>query len=284
MKRLKILSLLLLSACMAFAGKVDTLKLHSEVMNRDIAVVVVTPTQTKANKDMHFPVVYLLHGAYGNERSWLDIKPCLPQIADEKGLIFVSMAALNSWYFDSPVLKDFQYESFYTKTLVPYIDAHYRTVASRQGRAITGLSMGGHGALFLAMRHTDLFGACGSMSGGVDIRPFPLNWNIPDVLGEMASNKQSWDEHSVMGQLKRIKNGDLWITFDCGEADFFLEVNKDLHKRLLGLGIDHDFTTRPGGHTSEYWSNSIDYHILFFEKYFRKNGTFALPAPAAKKK
>ena len=82
MKRLKILSLLLLSACMAFAGKVDTLKLHSEVMNRDIAVVVVTPTQTKANKDMRFPVVYLLHGAYGNERSWLDIKPCLPQIAD----------------------------------------------------------------------------------------------------------------------------------------------------------------------------------------------------------
>ena len=284
MKRLKILSLLLLSACMAFAGKVDTLKLHSEVMNRDIAVVVVTPTQTKANKDMRFPVVYLLHGAYGNERSWLDIKPCLPQIADEKGLIFVSMAALNSWYFDSPVLKDFQYESFYTKTLVPYIDAHYRTVASRQGRAITGLSMGGHGALFLAMRHTDLFGACGSMSGGVDIRPFPLNWNIPDVLGEMASNKQSWDEHSVMGQLKRIKNGDLWITFDCGEADFFLEVNKDLHKRLLGLGIDHDFTTRPGGHTSEYWGNSIDYHILFVEKYFRKNGTFALPAPVAKKK
>ena len=57
-----------------------------------------------------------------------------------------------------------------------------------------------------------------------------------------------------------------------------------MHKRLLGLGIDHDFTTRPGGHTGAYWANSIDYHILFFEKYFRKNGTFALPAPAAKKK
>ena len=76
MNRLKMLSLLLLSACMAIAGNVDTLKLHSEVMNRDIAVVVVTPTQTKANKDMRFPVVYLLHGAYGNERSWLDLKPC----------------------------------------------------------------------------------------------------------------------------------------------------------------------------------------------------------------
>lgn len=274
MKRLKTLTLLLVSACMAFAGKVDTLKLHSDVMNRDIAVVVISPTPDKANRNARFPVVYLLHGAYGNERSWLDIKPALPQIADEKGMIFVSMAALNSWYFDSPVLKDFQYETFYTKTLVPFVDAHYRTAASREGRAITGLSMGGHGALFLAMRHTDLFGACGSMSGGVDIRPFPQNWNIPDVLGEMAANKQSWDEHTVMGQLKRIKNGDLWITFDCGEADFFLEVNKDLHKRLLGLGIDHDFTTRPGGHTSEYWGNSIDYHLLFFEKFFRKSGTW----------
>ena len=100
------------------------------------------------------------------------------------------------------------------------------------------------------------------------------NWNIPDVLGEMSANKQSWDEHTVVGQLGRIKNGDLRITFDCGESDFFLEVNKDLHKRLLGLGIDHDFTTRPGGHTSQYWANSIDYHLLFFEKFFRQSGTF----------
>lgn len=278
MVRIKMLRLLcvllLLSAGRAFAGKVDTLKLHSDVMNRDIPVVVITPERKGAAKDVRYPVVYLLHGAYGNERSWLEIKPQLPDIADEKGMIFVSMAALNSWYFDSPVLKDFQYETFYTRTLVPWVDAHYNTVPSREGRAITGLSMGGHGALFLAMRHKDMFGACGSMSGGVDIRPFPQNWNIPDVLGEMSANKQSWDEHTVVGQLGRIKNGDLRITFDCGESDFFLEVNKDLHKRLLGLGIDHDFTTRPGGHTSQYWANSIDFHLLFFEKFFRQSGTF----------
>ena len=216
------------------------------------------------------PVVYLLHGAYANEYKWLEVKPTLPAIADEMQMIFVTPYALNSWYFDSPVNKDFMYETFITKELVPWIDAHFPTLADRNHRAVTGLSMGGHGALFLCSRHVDLFGAAASMSGGVDIRLFPLNWNIPDVLGEMASNRKSWDEHSVMECVKQLKNGDVAIAFDCGESDFFIEVNRALHARLLSLGIDHDFTTRPGGHTDQYWSNSLDYQLLFFKKFFNK--------------
>ena len=196
-------------------------------------------------------------------KSWSDI-------ADEMQMIFVTPYALNSWYFDSPVNKDFMYETFITKELVPWIDAHFPTLADRNHRAVTGLSMGGHGALFLSSRHIDLFGAAASMSGGVDIRLFPLNWNIPDVLGEMASNRKSWDEHSVMECVKQLKNGDVAIAFDCGESDFFIEVNRALHARLLSLGIDHDFTTRPGGHTDQYWSNSLDYQLLFFKKFFNK--------------
>lgn len=260
------------------AGKVDTISIYSDVMKRDIEVVVIVPTPQaqKTRKGMkveekHYPVVYLLHGAFGNARSWLEIKPQLPEIADREGMIFVTPSALNSWYFDSPVLADFQYETFVSKILVEYIDNHYPTLPQRDSRAITGLSMGGHGALFLAMRHTDTYCAAGSMSGGVDIRPFPQNWNIPDVLGEMAQNKQVWDDHTVVNQISRISNGEIAITIDCGEADFFLEVNKDLHKRLLGCGIDHDFATRPGGHTWEYWANSIDYHLLFFSKILKRS-------------
>lgn len=266
------------------AGVVDTLKVHSVVMNRDIPVVVVRPSSTVAQSPAKgkkskkaampevakCPVVYLLHGAYANEYKWLEVKPTLPAIADEMQMIFVTPYALNSWYFDSPVNKDFMYETFITKELVPWIDAHFPTLADRNHRAVTGLSMGGHGALFLSSRHIDLFGAAASMSGGVDIRLFPLNWNIPDVLGEMASNRKSWDEHSVMECVKQLKNGDVAIAFDCGESDFFIEVNRALHARLLSLGIDHDFTTRPGGHTDQYWSNSLDYQLLFFKKFFNK--------------
>ena len=303
MKRLLIFLFSAAVTLTASASRVDTVVIHSDVMNRDIPVVVIVPTacadgcknyvyrldetvdmnKKKKHKvkvkgqsptvvtDKRFPVVYMLHGAYGNHKSWLEIKPDLPRLADEKQMIFVTPYALNSWYIDSPKMPDFQYETFMTEKLISYVDKNYPTIASRKGRAITGLSMGGHGALFLAMRHKDLYGAAGAMSGGVDIRPFPLNWNLPDVLGEMAANKHEWDSHTVVNQIDRINDGDLWITFDCGEDDFFLEVNKDLHKRLLGRGIKHDFTTRPGGHTSEYWANSIDYHLLFFGKFFAMN-------------
>lgn len=151
-----------------------------------------------------------------------------------------------------------------------YIDGHYKTITDRKGRAITGLSMGGHGGLWTAIRHKDTFGSCGSTSGGVDIRPFPKNWDMAKRLGDYESNKEIWDTHTVINQIDKIQNGDLAIIFDCGEADFFIQVNKDLHNRLLEKKIDHDFITRPGGHTGEYWNNAIDYQILFFDKFFKK--------------
>lgn len=268
MKRNLLTCLLLLIITCSIAGTVDTIKVHSARMNHDISVTVITPKRSKANRSRRFSVVYLLHGAYANEYKWLELKPSLPQIADEKGMIFVTPYVMNSWYFDSPVNKDFQYETFCIDELLPYIDAHYPTIADREHRGVTGLSMGGHGALFLGIRHKNLFGAVASMSGGVDIRPFPQNWNIPDMLGEMASNRQTWDSHTVMEIVRQLKNHDIEIAFDCGESDFFIEVNKSLHARLLSLGIDHDFTTRPGGHTDSYWANSLDYQLLFFQKFF----------------
>ena len=78
-----------------------------------------------------------------------------------------------SWYWDSPVDAGSQYETYVSNELVTWIDSKYKTIKTRKGRAITGLSMGGQGALYLAFRHQDIFGAAGSMSGGVDIRPFP---------------------------------------------------------------------------------------------------------------
>lgn len=87
-------------------------------------------------------------------------------------------------------------------------------------------------------------------------------------LGELASNKRIWDEHTVVNQVDKIQNGDLALIIDCGEDDFFLNVNKDFHDRLLGRKIDHDFITRSGEHNGKYWNNSIDYQILFFSKFF----------------
>ena len=247
-KKLLLIALLLIWVAPSFAAKVDTLLIKSPSMNKEVQVVVVTPDAASGKKSVACPTIYL----------------------DEKGIIFVCPDGKTSWYWDSPVNPSFRYETFISSELVKYIDEHYKTIADRKGRAITGLSMGGHGAMWNAIRHKDTFGASGSTSGGMDIRPFPKNWDMAKQLGEYESNKEVWDNHTVINQIDKIENGDLAIIVDCGEGDFFLNVNKDLHNRLLERKIDHDFITRPGGHTGQYWNNSIDYQILFFDKFFKK--------------
>ena len=173
-------SLLCWSAVAVRAAKVDTVEVHSRKMGRAVRTIVISPEKTEGKGAA---VVYLLHGYGGNETTWPGLKPELKDYADRENLIFVCPNGENSWYWDSPLNEDSQFETFVSRELVSYVDGHYRTLPSREKRAITGLSMGGHGALWLAIRHQDVFGAAGSTSGGLDIRPFPDNWDMKEQIG-----------------------------------------------------------------------------------------------------
>lgn len=268
-----------------FAGQADTILVHSAVMNKDIKCVVIRPASDgqSARTNGHaakaagtgsagytrLSVVYLLHGHGGSYAQWPGLAPQLKDKADELNILLVCPdGGFDSWYFDSPIDPSVRYETFIIKELVPYIDAHYPTAADRQHRAITGLSMGGHGGLYLGIRHEDLFGAAGATSGGVDFRPFPDKWGIKKDLGTIAANKENWDNNTVIHAVDNLHNGELKLIFDCGTDDFFLTVNRQLHQKLLDLKIDHDYIERPGSHNNAYWRNSIDYQLLFFWKYF----------------
>lgn len=260
-----LLLVFLFTTSLIHAAKVDTILVHSAAMNKDIKVLVVVP-QTKGPH----PVTYLLHGYGGDEKTWLIIRPDLAQLSDQYQMMFVCPNCESSWYWDSPKVPTIRYETFTSKELVEYIDKKYDTRATKQGRAITGLSMGGHGSMWLALRHADIYGAAGTTSGGVDIRPFPHDGVMKDLLGQEAENQEIWNQYVAINQIDRIKNGDLALIVDCGYDDFFFEVNNDFHKKLLKYSIDHDFIVRPGAHTSDYWNNAIDYQLLFFKKYFDK--------------
>lgn len=131
--------------------------------------------------------------------------------------------------------------------------------------------MGGHGAFYLALTHKDVYGAMGSTSGGLDIRPFPNQWAINKLIGDYDPDIRNWDPYTVITKVDNLKNGEYAIIFDCGYDDFFLRVNNDMHNKLLEHEIDHDYIVRPGSHEGAYWSNAINYHILFFRKYFDRN-------------
>jgi S-formylglutathione hydrolase FrmB len=254
----------------ANAAVVDTVLTYSASMHKSIKVVVIKPNDY--NETKKYATVYVLHGAGGKYSDWLlsvPDKQTLPKLADLYNLIIVCPDGdPTSWYFDSPVDSTYRYETYISSELVKYIDSHYSTIKNRSKRAITGLSMGGHGALFLAFKHQDIYGACGSMSGGVDLRPFPDNWDIAKRLGKYSEFPERWEANSVVNLVYLLTPNSLAITFDCGSSDFFYQVNKNLHNELLERNIPHDFTVRPGGHTWEYWGNSINYQMLFFHNFF----------------
>lgn len=250
-------------------ASVDTVATFSESMQKEIKAVVITPKDYSESKD--YPVVYLLHGYSGDYRAWVNRVPQLESYADQYELIIVTPDGNHgSWYWDSPEVPESKYETYVGKELIAFIDKEYSTIQSREGRAITGLSMGGHGALYLGFRHQDTFGTAGSLSGGVDIGPFPENWEMKKYLGTRAENPERWEEYSVIYQSNRLIPNKLALIISCGTEDFFYGVNVKLHEKLTYNNIPHTFMTGPGGHTWDYWADAVQYQLLFFHDFFEK--------------
>jgi S-formylglutathione hydrolase FrmB len=285
-----IISLFLLSL-LAYCVKVDTLDVPSAAMNRTLRAAVVLPESyaTAANRKATYPVLYLLHGGGGQFSDWLKQTPdkqLLQKLADQYNLIIVTPEGDKlSAYLDSPIQKDNLFETYIVKEVIQKIDNTYRTIRDRKGRVITGLSMGGHGALYLSTRNPDLFCAAGSMSGAVDLNA--TSWRItPEfakqiepgftrILGPMGSTPDLYAANSVVYMTDKMKANGLKLIIDCGVDDFLIEPNRELHRRLVYNKVDHDYTERPGGHTWDYWQNSLPNHILFFSNVLKANGSLA---------
>lgn len=283
MKKFRMLlsAFLLCLTTMTYAAKVDTLQVASTAMGKTYKAAVVLPNSYAKSKTA-FPVMYLLHGAYGHFSDWLKSTPnkkLVHNLADQYNMIIVMPEGETfSFYIDSPVNKESQFETFITQEVIQKVDKTYKTIANKNGRVITGLSMGGHGALYLSARHPDLFCAAGSMSGAVDMSTM-LNRDssaqvvklMQPVFGDKSGNTELYEQNSVLRMADKLKSNKLPLIIDCGVDDFLIEPNRELHRRLVYNKVDHDYTERPGAHTWDYWENSLPYHVLFFNKILARN-------------
>nr|WP_315150088.1 alpha/beta hydrolase-fold protein [uncultured Flavobacterium sp.] len=286
MKKLLIICVAFLfgNTILSFASTVDTLQIHSTAMNKTYKAAVVLPNSYAKGKAV-YPVLYLLHGAYGHFSDWLSSTPdktTVKNLADQYNIIIVMPEGETfSFYLDSPVNKGSQFETYITSEVIQKIDKTYRTVSDKKGRVIAGLSMGGHGALYLSARHPELFCAAGSMSGAVDMGTMlgrePNDQVIKlmqPVFGDQSTNQNLYDQNAVMGMVDKIKANKLALIIDCGVDDFLIEPNRELHRRLVYNKVSHEYTERPGAHTWEYWENALPYQVLFFSKVFKSNGVW----------
>ena len=287
MKTMCLLTIIMLaSLSKSFAATVDTIIIPSKVMNKDYKAVIVLPSSYATNTKA-YPVLYLLHGGYGHFDDWIkktQDTTLIQKLSDQYNFIVVMPEGeIFSYYLNSPVKKESQFETYITRDVIEKIDNSYRTIKNRNGRAITGLSMGGYGALYLSARHPDLFCAAGSMSGALN--PDMQGWKLTpdmaknikqafeDILGPIETNQQRYADASVINMADRFKTDSIKLIFDDGTEDFLIEANRELHRRLVFNDTPHDYSERPGSHTWAYWQNSLPYHALFFSKVFKENGS-----------
>ncbi|MFM6926215.1 MAG: alpha/beta hydrolase [Ferruginibacter sp.] len=259
---------ILVSSQKLLAGKVDTVSVYSNSMHKNIKAVVIKPGSYKKKKNS-FPVVYLLHGYDGWYSNWIIRVPELVDYADQYQIMIVCPdGAKSSWYFDSPIDSTYRYETHVATELVQFIDTTYRTIADKDHRAITGLSMGGHGALFLALRHADVFGAAGSMSGGVDLKESRNRFDIIQRIGDTILQAKNWHDLTVIYLIENYTTTPVKIIVDCGDRDIFIDGNRRLHQKMQQLKIPHEYTERPGEHSWDYWRSAIPFQLLYFQRFF----------------
>ncbi|MBI3662594.1 MAG: hypothetical protein HY234_06030 [Acidobacteria bacterium] len=258
--------------------------IQSKVLRQAVRYCALLPPSYDAEKARRYPVLYYLHGLGDNEQSLLNLGGWnLVENLREKGRIgeFLILApdGGRSFYVNARDGK-LRYEDFFIREFVPAMEAKYRVRAGRAARGITGVSMGGYGALRLAFQYPQMFGAASSHMGAL-IKQIPAALTDARELGRGLSflgevfgrpfDRAFWDRNSPFTLAREARSlAGLKIYFDCGRDDGygFDAGTQALHELLKSRGIAHEFHMYPGGHdwsyVTEHMSASMEFHSRAF--------------------
>ena len=235
---------------------------NSEALNKMTSAMVILPE----GKPGPFPVFYLLHGLSDDHTVWTR-RTSIERYIEHLPLIVVMPNGERGFYTDAKSNSKAAFETYLIRDLIGFVDNTFQTISNRSGRVIGGLSMGGYGAIKIALKHPDLFCAAVSHSGalGFASRSFSKDdeWGrewIP-VFGE---NPQGGSE-DIFALVERADRNTLpALRIDCGVDDRLIEDNRRFHQHLEKLGIPYEYQEFPGGHNWAYWDERVQEAIAFF--------------------
>ena len=215
-----------------------------------------------------FPVFYLLHGLSDDYTIW-QRRTSIGRYVQMLPLIVVMPDGGRGFYSDAH--EGFQYESAIINDLIPFVDKTFHTLAERRGRCIGGLSMGGYGALKLALKHPDKFVSANGHSGAYGFAhgswrqeqaefdritgPNPIGG--PNDVFALAEKFAPSTNRARMPALR----------FDCGTSDFLLDQNREFHEHLQKLNVPHEYAEFPGAHDWSYWDKHVQSALRFHAKH-----------------
>lgn len=277
-----------LAAARADARTIDGLAIDSAALGRKLHYAVWLPDRLDGRP---LPVLYLLHGTGGNQDDWLrygDIAATMQHLVDDgtvPPMLVVMPDGGDSWYVDGANgtapgadggSAGQRWASAFIDELVPEIDRRFPTLQDRHDRAIAGLSMGGYGAVVLALQHPDLFGVAGSMSGALyrpdetlgddDIAEFKGAFGEPFDPDRLAEN-------SPFELLAALDPADApAIYLSSGSSDQYgLEENTVLfYVEAKHAGLPVELRVVHGGHDWDYWRRDLPHLLEFFTEHLRE--------------
>ncbi len=275
----------LFSFVFAQQGKViESLEFKSNLVSYPVKYSIYLPPGYDAS-ERNYPVVYLLHGYSDDETGWIQFGEA--NFIADKGItegefapcIIVMPDGKVTWYCNSVDGKD-PWEDMFIQEFIPFIEKEYRIRPKKEFRAIAGLSMGGYGALKLAMRHTDLFSSCVAMSSGTFtdeqiLEHENFDYYFGTIYGPKKKNdlSESWKANSPLHLVETIdaeKLKSVRFYIDCGDDDFLYKGNSALHVKMRDLGIAHEYRVRNGSHQWSYWRTGLHDGLIFISEKFHR--------------
>ena len=254
------------------------LNYHSDALGMGVSVNVVLPEKAKTLIGMTadgaasptYKTLYLLHGLSDDHSIWMR-RTSIERYAADYGIAVVMPSVARSWYTDTAY--GMKYLTFVSRELPAVCQSYFRGMSTlREDNLVAGLSMGGYGAIKVALTRPDLFGYCASFSGALDVAHMwdPRLWREGRyIFGcdlEGFSDLEG-TQHDLFALCTRAKEADtpfpalyLW----CGERDSLLGDNRKFHAHLDALGVEHTYAESDGNHAWTYWDEQIQRTLRLF--------------------
>lgn len=270
-------------------SRIDCNAMHSRILGRSVSYCVMLPAGYDAGHSTKYPVLYFLHGLGENEQmlfkmgGWQLIEDLRQQhkIGD---FLIVTPDAKATFYINS-ANGEVRYSDFFLREFIPHIEGAYRIMREPRDRAISGISMGGYGALRFAFAYPELFSAVSAESAALMIdtpRELDVAMSAGTPLGNLLGsvfgnpiNVAHWGANNpfVLARKNRTQIAKLAIYFNCGEDDQFgFEHGAEaLNKELQAEGIKRQFHLYPGDHSAAYFLSHLGEVIEFHSRAFESS-------------
>lgn len=249
--------------------------ISSSALHADDSVLVFIPEQYADNYSDRYcveccgdpesvPALFLLHGWSGCYSNWAD-RCDLQRVADSSGFIIICPDGFfDSWYVDAIDPADMQWRKFFDHELYPLMKDKYFLDPDKT--FITGLSMGGHGAINLFLDDVSRFRAAGSMSGVLDLDHEKGRLGLERLLGPWTAGAKRYAEESAINRIGRAKDSGKLMLITCGYSDTLFGASLDFCERCKEEGVPYIGVFSPGVHSWKYWDYALRLHLWYFSR------------------